>query len=288
MDGGTLRGANVRLRPPGGGGAEVACERMEPAHLRIIGRIRSRHGSPASVPGGGAPAEAMIDRRYAAGLRGIEKTSHLILVSWLDRAGRGPLTIRRAGGRGTQTLGVFATRCPSRPNPLAVTVARLLGRRGLVLRLDQVDLADGTPLLDLKPYLPGADAVFAARRAGGRPKARLSREDLAGFLEQQLRNHLGPDADRPPARAALSAVAAAARRLGVEPRDPALRVAVSRGGLAADALMGLLGATLASGRVRVAPARGPLAFRFRAGRRRLSVRGGPSAGPARRIPGAAP
>ncbi|HZY04606.1 MAG TPA: TrmO family methyltransferase, partial [Anaeromyxobacteraceae bacterium] len=140
---------------------------MLPARLRIVGHIRSRHRSPATLPGGGAPAEAVIERRYAAGLRGIEKSSHLILVSWLDQAGRGPLTIRRDGQRGAQTLGVFATRCPSRPNPLAVTVARLLGRRGPVLRLDQVDLADGTPLLDVKPYLPGADAVFAARRAGG-------------------------------------------------------------------------------------------------------------------------
>ncbi|HZY04941.1 MAG TPA: hypothetical protein VFF02_15730, partial [Anaeromyxobacteraceae bacterium] len=124
--------------------------------------------------------------------------------------------------------------------------------------------------------------------AGGRPRARLSQEDLEGFLEQQLRNHLGPDAGRPAARAALSAVATAARRLGVEPRHPALRVTVSRAGLAADALMGLLGATLASGRVRVVPARGKLAFRFRAGRRRLSVGGRRSGGPARGAAGAAP
>jgi hypothetical protein len=169
---------------------------------------------------------------------------------------------------------VFATRCPARPNPVAVTVARLLGRRGRTLRLDQVDLADGTPLLDVKPYLPGADAVFSARCSGGRPRARLAGEDLAAFLERELQNHLGPDAGRPDARAALRAVAAAVAELGVEPRDPALRVAVSRGGAAADALMGLLGATLASGRVRVAPARGPLAFRFRAGRRRLALGGG--------------
>ncbi|HEY6104400.1 MAG TPA: tRNA (N6-threonylcarbamoyladenosine(37)-N6)-methyltransferase TrmO [Anaeromyxobacteraceae bacterium] len=246
--------------------------------LRIVGRIRSRHRSPSSIPGGGGPAEAVVAPQFAAGLRGIEKSSHLILVAWLDRARRGALTVRRSGERGVQALGVFATRCPARPNPVAVTVARLLGRRGRTLRLDQVDLADGTPLLDVKPYVPGADAVFSARRSGGRPRARLAGEDLAGFLERELENHLGPDAGRPAARAALRAVAAAVRDLGVEPRDPALRVTVSRGGAAADALMGLLGATLASGRVRMVPARGPLAFRFRAGRRRLAVRPGRSRG----------
>lgn len=235
--------------------------------LRVVGRIRSRHRSPASIPGGGGPAQAVIAPRYAAALRGVEGSSHLILVAWLDRArGRG-LTVRRPGAGGARTLGVFATRCPARPNPLAVTVARLLGRRGRTLLLDQVDLADGTPLLDVKPYLPGADAVFSARRSGGRPRARLAGEDLESFLAGELRNHLGADAGRPEARAALRAVAAAVRDLGLEPRDPALRVTASRGGAAADALMGLLGATLASGRVRVAPARGRLTFRFRAAAR---------------------
>lgn len=237
---------------------------MLPPRFRIVGRIRSRHRSPASVPGGGAPAEAVIAPRYAAALEGIESSSHLILVAWLDRARGRALTVRRPGARGSRTTGVFATRCPSRPNPLAVTVARLLGRRGRVLRLDQVDLADGTPLLDVKPYLPGADAVFSARRTGGRRRAALAGEDLMGFLERELQNHLGPEADRPEARAALRAVAAAVRDLGLEPRDPALGVTVTRGGAAADALMALLGATLSSGRVRVAPARGRLAFRFRA------------------------
>ncbi|HEY6107171.1 MAG TPA: TrmO family methyltransferase, partial [Anaeromyxobacteraceae bacterium] len=94
---------------------------MDLPRLRIVGRIRSRHRVPASVPGGGGPAEAVFHPRYAAALRGIERSSHLLLVSWLDRAGRGPLTIRRAGA---PALGAFATRCPSRPNPLAVTVAR--------------------------------------------------------------------------------------------------------------------------------------------------------------------
>jgi tRNA-Thr(GGU) m(6)t(6)A37 methyltransferase TsaA len=59
--------------------------------------------------------------------------------------------------------GVFATRAPSRPNPIGLSIVRLLGIEGNVLRVENVDIVDGTPLLDIKPYVPQFDHTEAER-----------------------------------------------------------------------------------------------------------------------------
>jgi hypothetical protein len=86
-----------------------------------------------------------------------------------------------------------------------------------------------------------------------------------------LEHHLGEDARQPAARLALAAVQQAVRHLGVDPREPALRVTVNRADAALDALIGLLGATFASRRVRVMEDGAPLLFRFELGRRVLEL-----------------
>jgi len=91
------------------------------------------------------------------------------------------------------------------------------------------------------------------------------------FLELDLESHLGAEAASPAARMALGAVLLAVKRLGLGPRDPNLGVSVDRCDLATDALMGLLGATLGSGRVALQPDPGPVVFRFRAGGRVLEL-----------------
>jgi hypothetical protein len=92
--------------------------------------------------------------------------------------------------------------------------------------------------------------------------ARLEPAEALGYLELDLAHHLGDAARAPPARAALAAVLLATRRLSVEPRDEGLRAAVNRADASLDALMGLTGATFASGRVAIDASPGPLAFRF--------------------------
>lgn len=234
-----------------------------PLILEPVGLVRSRFTTPDSLPGGGGPADLVIDPRHAAELDGVERSSHLLVVARFHREapGRGHLAERHRGH--AARCGAFATRCPDRPNRLAVTVARLLGREGLVLRADHVDLLDGTPILDVKPYVPGWDGVFSARRRRRVRQAEVSDADLHDFLQLDLENHLGAAAATLGARTALAAVFLAVRRLGLEPRDPELLAAVNRRDVAADALMGLMGATLSSGRVAVEPAPGPLQFRFR-------------------------
>ena len=248
--------------------------------LVAIGVVRSPCRERQAMPGEGIVARIEVYPEYAGGLAGIELTSHLVVLGWLHEA-HVPLegAARRQGLPDLPDRGVFATRSPRRPNPISLSVVRVLVRDGNVIEVEGLDLIDGTLVVDLKPYLPGLDGVFGAVRAW-RSRTNRGRERLARYLEQEARNHLGPLADGPEARLAVDAVLLAAERLGVDPRDPDLSATVNCASATADVLMALLGATLASGRVVITRADGPLTVRFAAGGRSLELRAETANGPA--------
>lgn len=93
-----------------------------------------------------------VDRRWAAGLTAIEGFSHLIVIYWLNEARRLELKIHPKGDRRIPLLGFWATRTPHRPNPIGLTVVRLVKRRGARLWVEGLDAWNGTPVLDIKPY----------------------------------------------------------------------------------------------------------------------------------------
>jgi tRNA-Thr(GGU) m(6)t(6)A37 methyltransferase TsaA len=124
--------------------------------MQPIGYVRSPYQETKSIPKGlGArhDAEGVLELRseFEAGLKDIEGFSHLYVIWAFDRSdgydliGRPPIDDRPHG--------VFATRSPRRPNPIGLTVVELLGREGANLRVRGVDMLDGTPILDIKPYL---------------------------------------------------------------------------------------------------------------------------------------
>ena len=133
--------------------------------LRPIGRLRTPFRTLAECPRNGRQLEpapacmAEVDAAYREGLVGLEGFSHLILLYWLGPQSDA-LTIRPAFDvqSGGQARGVFATRAPVRPNPIGLSVVLLerIGAEELVVR--NLDCLDGTPLLDIKPYLPSTDA----------------------------------------------------------------------------------------------------------------------------------
>lgn len=104
-----------------------------------------------------------IDRRYAKGLQGIGGYSHVIVVYWMDAEKECHLRHHPQNRADVPFVGVFACRCPQRPNPIAISTVKLLGRRGNVIRVKGLDILNGTPVLDLKPYTPQYDAVRRAR-----------------------------------------------------------------------------------------------------------------------------
>ena len=121
-----------------------------------IGFVSSPYKEPGEVPRGlGAKHQAdgilRILPQFEAGLRDIEGFSHLIVLWEFDRSeGYQLLGTPPSDNR---PHGVFATRSPYRPNPIAVTTVELLQREGADLHVRGVDMLDGTPILDIKPYL---------------------------------------------------------------------------------------------------------------------------------------
>jgi len=94
--------------------------------------------------------ELEIDPAYAAGLKDIAGFSHLIIIFAFHKSGPAHLLVKPPFE--SRRRGVFSTRSPHRPNPIGMTVVRLLGRRGNILKVSGVDMLDGTPVLDIKPY----------------------------------------------------------------------------------------------------------------------------------------
>jgi tRNA-Thr(GGU) m(6)t(6)A37 methyltransferase TsaA len=108
-------------------------------------------------------AEGTIDvlPQYADGLADLAGFERLWLIYQFDRTG--PIRLRVKPFRDSRERGVFATRAPCRPNPIGLSCVRLLSITGCVLTIADVDMLDGTPLLDIKPYVPAFDAHWQSR-----------------------------------------------------------------------------------------------------------------------------
>ena len=129
--------------------------------VRPIGVIHTPFVAKEEAPIQGAFVPDTVGRvillpEYAAGLKDIEGFSHLFLLYHFDRAGKVELV--RPTFLDDEPHGIFAARHPCRPNGIGMTVVRLLGREGNILAVAGVDMLDGTPLLDIKPYIPRFDA----------------------------------------------------------------------------------------------------------------------------------
>jgi tRNA-Thr(GGU) m(6)t(6)A37 methyltransferase TsaA len=130
------------------------------AGLYFIGRVATPWRSRQDCPKNSAESDAIctihVDPLYAEGLTDLATSSHVIVLYWMDRAPRN-LILQKPRHYG-ETRGVFALRSPARPNPIALSVAELLGIEGSTLRVRGLDCLNGTPLLDLKPYFASTDA----------------------------------------------------------------------------------------------------------------------------------
>lgn len=138
----------------------------DPIELTPIGQVQNRIRKPR--PHGWETVESRIELTLpeaSAMLHGLADYSHLIVIYWIDRLGSGrprPPHLR-PGGLDTPVQGVLATRSQLRPNPLGVTVVPCIGIDGPMLRVRGLDAINGTPVLDIKPYIPFYDSVPAAR-----------------------------------------------------------------------------------------------------------------------------
>lgn len=131
-----------------------------------IGIIRSEHTHPDQTPIQGVYARGCRGRaevlpEFADGLQDLEGFSHIYLIYHFHRAGDVKLTVKPF----LQDVkrGIFATRAPWRPNHIGLSIVELLSRQDNILHLDCVDILDGTPLLDIKPYAGRFDRIESTR-----------------------------------------------------------------------------------------------------------------------------
>lgn len=133
--------------------------------MRPIGVIRSPFTDPDQAPiqavGSSARGLVEIDPEFADGLQDVEGFSYVHLLYVFHRSDGYALRVKPF--LDDQTRGVFSTRHPCRPNPLGLSVVRLVARRGNVLEVEDLDMLDGTPLLDIKPYVPDFDVRAEAQ-----------------------------------------------------------------------------------------------------------------------------
>lgn len=151
--------------------------------LRAIGLIRTPFVEAAGTPiqpayARGIEGEVVVDEVFQAALDDLEGFERIWLIYWMDRSL--PCQLRVVPYRDRRERGLFATRAPSRPNPIGLSVVRLLRREGVVLHVADVDMLDGTPLLDIKPYVPAFDACPSSKAGWLDRRARASRERADG------------------------------------------------------------------------------------------------------------
>ncbi len=138
----------------------------ETFHYRPIGIIHSGHRDPAKSPiqpcyAQGCTGTVEVFPEYAEGLRDLEGYSHIYLLYHFHLAKPASMTVMPF--LQNKPHGLFSTRFPARPNPIGMSIVRLLSRQDNLLRIESVDVLDGTPLLDIKPYSRRIDCVLDTR-----------------------------------------------------------------------------------------------------------------------------
>lgn len=155
-------------------------KKQPPAALifRPIGRIHTpfaeAEGTPIQPIGArGVKGTVEIEAEFAGGLKDLEGFSHIYLLYQFHRSvGWSPEVVPFMDD---QPRGVFSTRAPARPNPIGISLVRLVSVEGYILQVEDVDMLDGTPLLDIKPYLPEFDSREGTARGWLEKNARKAR-----------------------------------------------------------------------------------------------------------------
>ena len=149
---------------------------MNPIEYQPIGVIHTPYKIPEGTPiqppvSGGAAARVEVFGEYAAGLTDLEGFSNIYLIYHFHLARKFSLKVRPY--LDGESHGLFATRAPARPNAIGLSVVELIGMEKNILHVKNIDVIDGTPLLDIKPYVPAFDIRQAHK---------------IGWLEKKIKN----------------------------------------------------------------------------------------------------
>ena len=138
-------------------------------NLTPIGFVRNNIKEPGIEDWRTVTSEVIIEENLKEALSRIDEFSHIIVIYWMHKLSPSQRSIIKVHPKANQNLplvGVFASRSPARPNPIGVTTVKLLEHRDNVLKVTGLDAIDGTPVLDIKPYIPGDDSSTEAKTPG--------------------------------------------------------------------------------------------------------------------------
>jgi len=152
------------------GANEPQPEKTATFTVQPIGSVEKAEGTTTIV----------LDKKYQPGLLGLDGFSHAYVFWWFSKNDtperRSVLQVHPMGNRDNPLTGVYATRCPARPNLIALTLCKIVSVKDNVVEVEKIDAFDGTPVLDIKPFIPGYDSVEDATVPDWRTRARKQRE----------------------------------------------------------------------------------------------------------------
>ena len=132
---------------------------MDEINIKPIGYVKNNVKEPRFGDFDHEISEIIVDEKFTEALNGIDDYSHVIIVFWMDKIKDYVITIRPQGNPKVPIVGILACRCPQRPNPIAITTVRLIGHEGNKIKVQGLDILDGTPVIDIKPFWPQYDKV---------------------------------------------------------------------------------------------------------------------------------
>ena len=132
---------------------------MEDINLKPIGFVKNNIKEARFGNFTEEISEIIVEEKFTDALNTIEGYSHIIIVFWMDKVKEYTLTHRPQGNPDVPVVGIFSCRCPQRPNPIAITTVKLIEHKGNKIKVKGLDVLDGTPVIDIKPYWPQYDKV---------------------------------------------------------------------------------------------------------------------------------
>ena len=138
-------------------------------NLIPIGLVKNNITEPKRESWESVISEIIINEDSKEARSRIEEFSHIIVICWMHKVSQSQRSIMQVHPKGDRSLplvGALASRSPARPNPIGITTVKLLDRRDNVLKVIGLDAIDGTPVLDIKPYIPGNDSPTEAKTPG--------------------------------------------------------------------------------------------------------------------------
>jgi len=138
-------------------------------NLTPIGFVKNAVTEPQGEDWQTIISEIIVNEDMNEALSGIDEFSHIIVIYWMHKTPASERSIKKVHPKRNLNLplvGVFATRSPARPNPIGIATVKLLECRDNILKVIGLDAIDGTPVLDIKPHIPGSDSPTPARIPG--------------------------------------------------------------------------------------------------------------------------